>query len=185
MIIGITGTNGAGKGAVVDYLVTQREFTHYSVREYLTQLLEEKGAEITRPSLGVLADELRAQHGGGHFSSLFVAQMQIDGVENAVIESLRSPGEVETLHSLGGILLAIDANRTIRYSRIAARGSETDHVDFDTFVEQEEKEWSGNDSKKMNIPEVMSMADYKIQNDGTLDELYAQIENFLKVFGTT
>jgi dephospho-CoA kinase len=32
MIIGITGTDGAGKGAVVDYLVAQKGFTHYSGR---------------------------------------------------------------------------------------------------------------------------------------------------------
>ena len=32
IIIGITGTLGAGKGTIVDYLVKQKGFVHYSVR---------------------------------------------------------------------------------------------------------------------------------------------------------
>ena len=32
MIIGITGTDGSGKGTVVDYLVEQKGFKHYSAR---------------------------------------------------------------------------------------------------------------------------------------------------------
>lgn len=34
-IIGITGTLGAGKGTVVDYLVKNKGFNHFSVGDYL------------------------------------------------------------------------------------------------------------------------------------------------------
>ena len=36
-IIGITGTIGAGKGTIVDYLVKQKNFKHYSVRNFLIE----------------------------------------------------------------------------------------------------------------------------------------------------
>ena len=35
LIIGITGTLGAGKGTVVEYLVEKKGFDHYSVRAFL------------------------------------------------------------------------------------------------------------------------------------------------------
>jgi dephospho-CoA kinase len=41
MIIGITGTLGAGKGKIVEFL-KEKGFEHYSVREYLTQEIKKK-----------------------------------------------------------------------------------------------------------------------------------------------
>ena len=35
--IGITGTLGAGKGTIVDYLIEKRGFVHYSVRAFITE----------------------------------------------------------------------------------------------------------------------------------------------------
>jgi len=35
LIIGITGTLGAGKGTIVEYLVKNKNFKHYSVSGYL------------------------------------------------------------------------------------------------------------------------------------------------------
>ena len=35
IVIGITGTIGAGKGTIVEYLVEKKGFLHFSVREFL------------------------------------------------------------------------------------------------------------------------------------------------------
>ena len=43
IIIGITGTLGAGKGTIVDYLVQEKGFKHYSVRNYLIKEIEKGG----------------------------------------------------------------------------------------------------------------------------------------------
>ena len=45
VIIGITGTNGAGKGTVVEVLMEKHGFKHYSARGYLTKILNEQGWE--------------------------------------------------------------------------------------------------------------------------------------------
>ena len=39
IIIGITGTLGAGKGTIVEYLVGKKGFKHYSVRELLSEII--------------------------------------------------------------------------------------------------------------------------------------------------
>ena len=51
--IGITGTLGAGKGTIVDYLVKNRGFVHYSVRAFITEEIKKRGMEVNR-ALAVL-----------------------------------------------------------------------------------------------------------------------------------
>lgn len=63
LIIGITGTNGAGKGTVVEYLVKNKGFAHYSVSDYLGKLLKRKNKEINRDNLREIANEIRAKFG--------------------------------------------------------------------------------------------------------------------------
>ena len=59
MVIGITGTNGAGKGALVDYLVAEKGFTYYSSSGFLAEELDRRGIEKTRTNLRGVGNEFR------------------------------------------------------------------------------------------------------------------------------
>lgn len=54
LVIGITGTLGAGKGTIVDYLVDSKGFAHYSVRAYLIEEIKKREPPCKS-----------RQHGGG------------------------------------------------------------------------------------------------------------------------
>ena len=56
-IVGITGTLGAGKGTIVEYLKT-KGYIHLSVREYLISELQKRNLEINRDNLRELANNL-------------------------------------------------------------------------------------------------------------------------------
>ncbi len=62
MIIGITGTIGAGKGMVVEYLKATRGFAHFSARRFITREVEKRGLSPTRDAMKAVADDLRAHH---------------------------------------------------------------------------------------------------------------------------
>lgn len=178
MIIGITGTNGAGKGAVVDYL-TQKGFAHYSARDFISAEIKKRGLALDRDSLRAVANDLRLTHSPAYvIESLFTEAKAAGG--DAVIESVRAIGEANFLQKNGGVLVAVDADRALRYDRIVRRGSATDKVDFATWVAQEEREWANADAWDMDIPGVMRLAEFTIQNDGTLEELHAQVDKILK-----
>jgi dephospho-CoA kinase len=178
-IIGITGTNGAGKGAVVDYL-KQKGFTHYSASGYISEELQRRGLELSRTNMRMVGNEFREKFGSGYLVTHFLEAAQESGVKDVAIESIRSTGEAQKLKDAGGILLGIDADRKIRYERIFKRKSGKDLIDFGTFVEQEEREWYGVEgSHDMNIRAVMDMADYTIENNGTIEELQIQIDAVL------
>ena len=181
MIIGITGTNGAGKGSAVDYLVNQKDFFYFSNSGYLAKELEKRGIEKNRPNLRAIGNEFREKFGSDYLAKKAIELAQEAGAENIVIEAIRSVGEATTIKNAGGKLLVIDADREERYRRIQERKSAKDLIDFETFVEQEEKEWYGSEGEHdMNMKAVMLMADDTIQNNGTLEELHQKIEVFLK-----
>lgn len=180
MILGITGTNGSGKGAVVEYLV-KKGFVHYSVRDKLEEALREFDVLIDRTALRNYANELRKEHGAGYFGKLFLADINEKGVENAVIESIRTVGELESLKSEGVFVIAVDADRKLRFERIKRRASHTDKLDFETFIMEEEREWHGAEgSHDMNVMEVIARADAKVTNEGTLEDLHRQLDEVLK-----
>ncbi|MEI7478341.1 MAG: hypothetical protein WCJ81_07880 [bacterium] len=73
-------------------------------------------------------------------------------------------------------MLAVTATQRVRYERILERGLSTDHIDFETFVVQEDKEAQNDDPMKQNIAACISMADIVISNDGTVEELQKAVE---------
>jgi len=180
MIIGITGTDGSGKGAAVDYLVKHKGFVHYSSRELIIEEIKKRGLVATRQQLRLVANDLRKQKGLAVIVETALEKMRHDGVTHAVIESIRAIKEVETLRRAGGILLAIDADQAIRYSRIIGRKSASDKVSFEEFVSQEALEMNDSDPNGMQKAAVINMADHTIINNGSMSELCLSIEAFLQ-----
>lgn len=180
IIIGITGTIGAGKGTIVDYLIEKRNFSHYSVRAYLINIINKKGLPVNRDSMVKIANGLRKEHSPSYIvEELF--KEALENRENCVIESIRTPGEVISLKDKGNfILLAVDADPKIRYERIVQRASETDHISFETFLENEKREMTSDDPNKQNLSKCIEMADFVLNNDGTIEELINITENLLK-----
>lgn len=179
MIIGITGTDGAGKGTVVDYLVNNKGFTLYHARTLLIEEIEKHGLPNDRQRMRIVANELRAAHGNDYIVKFFLERAQKTGDKKIVIDSLRTTAEAETLKAAGGTLLAVDADQKLRYRRVQARRSETDRVSFDQFREHEALEMNDPDPHGMQKAKVIEMADYAIQNNGTLEEAYKQVNTML------
>jgi dephospho-CoA kinase len=172
VIIGITGTLGAGKGTLVDYLVNEKGFVHYSVRDFLIREIQRQGLQVNRDSMTQVANKLRAQHSPAYIIEELYKEASISG-KNAIIESIRTPGEVDYLKKQGNfVLVAVDADPKIRYSRISLRASETDDVSFETFIGNEKREFSTSDPNKQNLGKCIAMADLVLNNDKSIDELY-------------
>jgi dephospho-CoA kinase len=183
LLIGITGTDGAGKGTVVDYLVTHKGFVHYSARALLIEHLQARGEELSRTNMRLIANELRAMHGNDFLVTYYLERMAREKPERAIIESIRAVAEAETLKVHGGLLLAVDADQEIRYARVQARRSETDRVSFAQFVAHEALEANDPDPHGMQKPRVMAMADSTLMNDGTIAVLQERIEQFCEGLG--
>jgi len=179
IIIGITGTLGAGKGTIVDYLVSRRGFLHFSVRDFIKDEIILRGMPVDRDSMVVVANSLRAANSPSFIVDQLYEQAAKTG-QNCVIESIRTLGEVVSLRAKGNfVLLAVDADPDLRYGRIKTRNSETDHVTFSTFLENERREMDSDDPNKQNLRQVIRQADITLSNNGSMEELISQVENAL------
>ncbi len=179
IIFGITGTLGAGKGTIVKFL-EEKGFRHYSVREFLIEEITRRGMPVNRDSMNTVGEGLRAEHGASYVIDTLYQRAEEMG-ENAIIESIRTVGEVTSLKQKGGTLIAVDADPHIRYERAVARGSATDKVSFEKFIADEERESRGNDPARMNLRAVAALADYSFINNGSIEELHQSLEKTLTI----
>lgn len=181
MIIGITGTDGAGKGTVVEYLVTKKGFRHYSASGFIAMEVKRQGLPISRNQLRLTGNELRAKHGDDVLVAMALQEILLKGEKKVIIESIRATAEADTLKRNRGILLAVDADPRTRYDRVQSRRSDKDQVTFEDFLNHEELEKNDPDPHGMQKAKVMEMADYTIFNNGTREELEIATEEFLKI----
>lgn len=174
MIIGITGTLGAGKGTIVD-LLKSMGFNHFSARDLLVEEIKKRGLTINRDSMVFIADEFRKNKSLTYIPESLYEQARIAG-GHSVIESLRTPLEVEALRKKENfILLAIDADPHVRYERIRKRGSATDMVSYEKFLEDEKREFNSKEAHRGNIQACMAMADFKLLNNGSIEDLNKEL----------
>lgn len=179
IIIGITGTLGAGKGTIVE-LLKNRGFSHFSVRKFIAQEVESRGLQISRDTLVEIGNDLRAKNSPSYIAEQLYRQASASG-KNCVIESLRALGEIEALRQKGKFyLFAIDAEPRLRWQRNVSRASETDKISFEKFIQDEQKEMRNDDPNKQNLSACIKEADYRFLNNGTVEELQAEVGNVLK-----
>lgn len=179
LIIGITGTLGAGKGTIVDYLVKQKGFNHYSVSGYLKEVLTKQERPIDRTSLQDIGNEIRTKHGPSYITQILFEKAQKEN-KDSVIESIRNPKEAEFIKSKGGVMFAVVADQKTRYERIKARFSEKDNVTFEEFQKQEKREMENTDPNVQNLQKCIEMSDFVFNNDGSIKDLYDQVEKAIK-----
>ena len=178
MIIGITGTLGAGKGAVVNFL-KQKGFKHYSVRNFLIEEIKKRGLPINRNIMVSVANSIRKNNSPSFIIEQIYEKAKKE-TENIIIESIRTLSEAEKIREKGGIIISVDADPKTRYSRILIRQSETDNISFEEFLENEKKELFSIDPYEQNLSECISKADFKLDNNKNFEYLNNQLKVILE-----
>ncbi|MEK6846178.1 MAG: AAA family ATPase, partial [Nanoarchaeota archaeon] len=124
MIIGITGSYGAGKDTAAE-LLQKMNFTHVSFSDYLREELKFRNKKISRDALISLGNELRLKQGANILAKS--ALLKIKDGENYVFTSIRNPEEVKLLQQRKDFLLVnVIASDRVRLQRLVARNREED-----------------------------------------------------------
>ena len=173
-IIGLTGTNGAGKGECASFFVS-RGYAYHSLSDILREELSRRGLEATRDNLIRTGNGLRETYGPDVLARRAVLKV----TPPAVIDSIRNVREVECLRELDGFfLLAVDAPLEIRFGRVSARGRNESAATLEEFRRKEEEEMSGGTTAQQ-LKACLALADQLIVNDGTLEDLRRKLEELL------
>ena len=177
MIIGVIGTNGAGKDAVAKYLAEKLNWPSFSMSDELREMAKTQGLTTDRPVLQKLGNGLRAKHGGDYISNLVLQKRSND----FIVSSIRNPQEIEPFKATGHfVLLMVNADKRVRYERSKTRmRSSEDNMTFEEFVAIEEGEYDGG-VNDLRLKPVFALADVIIENDGTYEELAWKLDKFIE-----
>jgi len=170
-LIGLTGTNGAGKGEAASYFVS-KGYAFFSLSDIIREELGRRGETVTRDNLIRTGNELRERFGAD-----VLARRTMDKVRGpAVIDSIRNAREVAFLRRREGfVLLALDAPVEVRYRRTAARGRDESAATLEEFRAKEAEERAGSDTAQQ-LEACIAAADRLIVNDGTIEDLHRKLE---------
>ena len=180
IVFGLTGKNASGKGTVAEIL-KKKNFTYHSLSDSLRDELKSLKKEETRENLIDIGNELREKGGPGVLADKLMPKLNSEN--NHIVDSIRNPLEVISLRKETPLrrffLISIDADSRLRYDRLCSRGRIGDTDSWEKFVEQEKKEDNNDDPNKQQLSKTMEMADYNIDNSGTLEELEVQVNRII------
>ena len=177
MILGLTGTNGAGKTAVCDYLKT-RGFCYLSLSDEIREELARQERPASRENLIEMGNQLRREGGAAVLAER--VQAKLDSSFHWVVDSVRNPAEVESLRRLPGFhLLHVDAPVEVRYERARERADARTPATLDQFRAEEERELHTDDPTTQQLLACYRLADERLINDGSLDALHARIDELI------
>lgn len=187
-IIGIAGTNGAGKDTLGELLAELSGYKFRSVSDILREELTTQGIPHEREHMRALSTQWANEHGHGVLSvktiEAYVEEEKREGYKGLAIGSIRRPAEAEAIHQEGGLVIWVDADKRTRYDRIQAnnRGRSDDAHSFEEWSKHEDTEMQPIDGEpgSMNMLGVKEIADIHIDNN--FDSFEAYKEYLLKEF---
>ena len=177
MIIGLTGRNGSGKGAVADYLKEQG-FEYHSLSDIIRDEIRGEGREVCRENLIEMGRRLREN--GGPSVLAVRALEKINSDDLVIVDSIRNPEEVKALRNTGSFFLwQVVADREVRFERCVMRGRENDPQTLEEFIRLEDAELVSENPAAQQLVATEKMADQVLDNSTSLQDLHEKIRELL------
>lgn len=174
-IIGISGTNGAGKDTLASLRHEKEGAEHVSLSDILRKELSALGVPAERENLMALSRQWREE--SGDYGVLATRTIQRYLGDKAVTEtinglsivSVRHPDEARRIKEANGKIFWIDADPSLRYERVqhGGRNRIDDQKSFEEFIREEQREINplNPSPASVNLGAVSRMADVKIDNN--------------------
>lgn len=183
-IIGLSGTNGAGKDSVGEILSEHDGFLFIPATNMLRDEAKQTGREPNRKTLAEISTGWRHQFGMGAVVDVALQRYEEEITKHhgkIVIASLRHPGEADRIHELGGMVIWVDADPQIRYKRVISNShlrdrAAEDQKTFEQFIAEEKAEMQhSGDEATLNMSGVKDKADIFLENNGNFDEFKTKV----------
>jgi dephospho-CoA kinase len=182
-VIGLTGTMGSGKNTIKNILLRKFNCYHVTLSDVIRGEVEKKRGTFNRTKLQDMGDEMRQKY-GTHILALLAIEYFSRDKEMIVVDGIRNPGEVEYLKKKFGLnfsLIAVDAPLEARFKRIAGRGDPKDPKTIEEFEQADRRDkGEGQPEYGQHVAACVQLADHKIENNGTPEQLEQKIDEVMK-----
>lgn len=175
-IIGLAGEIGSGKSTVAGYIVKKYNGSYYRFSEMLRDVLKRIYLPNSRENMNTLSTTLRQSFGEDIFSKVIAEDVKKDDREIIAIDGIRRLDDIQHLKEINGfVFLYIEVDLEKRFERIKKRGENPD--DLTKSMEEFKKEDVA--EPEMQIKDLKQYADFVIDNDRTMEELYQKIDGII------
>ncbi|MBD3388137.1 MAG: AAA family ATPase [Candidatus Altiarchaeales archaeon] len=175
LIVGLIGRIASGKSIVADHLVKEHGASYYRFSDVLRDMLLRLQMPNTRENLQNMGLALRRLFGDGILAEALKADIEEDGSGLIVVDGIRYQDEFDMVKDLGGVILHVTSPERVRYERVLKRATRGEaEISFEEFKRNEDKE------TERLIDELGENSDHTIENNGTIDGLKRQVEDFVR-----
>jgi len=177
IILGFTGLPASGKGTAAKYYSEKYSSPTFRFSTSMRDLLDRLYLPQSRENMSTISQITREAFGQDLYAKVMAGDVGKADHDIVIVEGIRRMEDVQELKKLSNFkLVAIEADMKIRYERLKIRGENSDDntKTWEEFQEDHKLE------TELTIPAVMEKADITINNNGTLEELYKQLDNIVK-----
>ncbi|KKS18058.1 MAG: hypothetical protein UU76_C0027G0002 [Parcubacteria group bacterium GW2011_GWC1_41_7] len=178
-IFGFVGLLSSGKGTAGQYLQKKYKASFFTFSQVLRDVLKRFHLEISRDYMIKLSEIMREAFGEDLLSKNIAQDVSEAETQYIVVDGIRRESDLIHLSQLPGfVLVAIEASEQVRYERLVKRGQNTDDATktFEQFKADHTR------STEMSILDVLPLAIEHIDNNGTLEQLHAQLDALVKKY---
>jgi dephospho-CoA kinase len=173
VILGLAAELAGGKGTVAKYVVEKYTGSSHRFSTMLRDILKRIYLPDTRENMQNLSTILRQQFGEDTLAKVMAEDVKNDAHEVVAVDGVRRPADILYLKEIPGFkLVYIETSIENRFERIKKRGENPD--DTTKTLEQFKKDQEG--EADAQIKNLKSQADYVVDNDGSYEDLYTQID---------
>jgi len=194
LVVGLTGPPGAGKGEAARFLAAWGQARgwrvgHLSFSDQIKEELRARGvadSAFTRELLTDTATRMREAEGPGVLAARIVSRIRREAApaEMYIVEAMRHAREIETLRQAFGATfaaLAVEAGPDVTAERLLSRARPDESREAMQGREgarrMVEREMGGMKGQyAFSIAECVGLADGRVPNEGTLDDLRRAVE---------
>ncbi len=177
IIIGLAGEMASGKTTVAEYLQKKYQAGKYRFSDILKNMLDEIYQENNRENLQTMSSILRRAYGEDALAKAIAKKVKNDRHKIVAIDGVRRLGDIKHLKKLDGFkLIYLDTSIRNSYNRIIKRNERID----DQGKSYKEFEKDRGREAEQQIKELKQYAGVVIDNNGTLEDLYRQIDELVK-----
>lgn len=176
--MGFVGLPCAGKGVAIEYLVKNYHFYYSSLSDRIREELRRQGDLLTRDNLQRLGGELRQDHGPEVLAVRTWQKILEAKCLRGVIDAIRAKEETEFLKNQPGFyLVAVLAKARRRFRRMQERNRESDPQTWEEFLTMEARD---KNAEGRDIESCLQLADFRVENNGELEEFYRKIDQLVE-----
>lgn len=175
-IIGLVGPMASGKDVTKKYIEEKYGAKSVKFSQIIRDVLNRLRISIDRKNMQDLTMILIDRFGSDLLARNVAEDVKEVNADIVILDGVRRIDDILHAKDMGDFyLIGIDADPKIRYERMKLRNENEgdENKSYDEFMKEHEK------GTEVEIPNLLEKADFVIDNNGSMEELYRQVDNII------